>query len=122
MRVVLLSIAVVALLALSFVVWSFGHEQVTWVEHKRYDQDVVLKLVITSSGGATGDETYRVSSIYRGEEMPFFEGADGDNFALQRWGKSVAITFCDGRISRAQPIRLPKPRSDRIQLHLKLDC
>ena len=88
----------------------------------RYDDDVSIVTVIESSGGALGDETYRVSYRFQGKETRFFEGANPGSFSVRRIAEGIAIRFCDGSVRLAQPIFLGPPRSKLLHLRLDLDC
>ena len=89
----------------------------------RFSDDVTLVTKISGAGGALGDETYRISYRYAGEEQLFFEGVNPHGFQITKAGDdAVEIRFCDGTVHLAQPIFLGPPRSKLIHLELNLGC
>jgi hypothetical protein len=113
------------------------HEEMRWIllalllsgcdvvtRHKvyRYDKDIQLISEIVSSGGALGDETFTVAYRIDGKDIKFFEGTNPHGwFRLARSGDTIAIRFCDGRVTLASPI-YRAPRHELIHLKLDLDC
>lgn len=88
----------------------------------RFDENVVIVARISGAGGALGNETYRVSYRHDGEETRFFEGVNPRAFAVSKEGNTVAIRFCDGSVSLAQPIFIGPPENRLIPLDLQLAC
>jgi hypothetical protein len=97
-----------------------GDEDVSSIQ---FDQEVTLVTKISSSGGALGNETYRLFYHHKEEERLFFEGVNPGEFSLKKLGPNkIQVTFCNGSVSLAQPIFLGPPRWELIQLDLKLAC
>lgn len=92
------------------------------VKIDRFDKDVELVTSISGSGGALGDETYRVSYRFNGKETRFFEGVNPHDFEVTTGANMVSIKFCDGSVRLAQPIFLGPPRNQLVHLRLNLDC
>ncbi len=88
----------------------------------RFDEEVTVVARLSSSGGALGSETYRLSYEHGGESIEFFEGTNPRHFGVYKRGANqIAARFCDGNIHRAQPIFILS-RKDLIHLHVELDC
>ena len=93
------------------------------VKLTRFNDDITLITSISGSGGALGEEEYRVSYRYGGEERTFSEGVNPRGFQILKTAEdAITIKFCDGTVHLAQPIFLGPPRSELIHLELDLNC
>jgi len=89
----------------------------------RFDRNITIITRISGSGGTLGDERYRVSYVYKGQESSFFEGVNPKTFSLKKASSNkIRVKFCDGTVRLAQPIFLGPPYKGLIHLGLDLDC
>jgi hypothetical protein len=111
------------LLAVAALAFIAGCSSKTTHTEERDLGPVVIRLEVTSGGGATGDEVYKLSAKKGGQSIQFFEGANPRHFHVAKTGEnSITIDFCEGTIHRAQPIYFPPP--DGVYLHVQpvLNC
>ena len=110
------------LLAICFLTSSCGRDN-DEAKLLQFDREITIVTRISSSGGALGEEIYRLSYRYKGEEKIFFEGMNPKDFNLKKAGPNkIAVRFCDGTVSLAQPI-FPGPLyKELIHLDLNLAC
>jgi hypothetical protein len=80
-------------------------------------------LVITSVGGALGEERYELSYNNGSHAQTFFRGANFSEFhAGERDGK-FAIRMCRGWIDHAEPILVGNPKDPQlVRLNLDWNC
>ena len=88
----------------------------------KFDNEVNIATKISSSGGQLGDETYRISAVYRGNAKEFFRGTNPRKFTVGVNKDNVEIVFCDGNVKLAQPIFLGPERPSLIRIDLKMYC
>ena len=98
------------------------HSIPTQTQTIRFDNDVELITHIDGSGGALGEERYRVSYRFDDKVTLFFEGVNPSYFEVAKSNNAVEIIFCNGTVSRAVPIYLGEPRGELIRLKLDMAC
>ncbi len=82
-----------------------------------------VELVITSVGGALGDERYELSFKNGNDTQTFFQGANFSEFAAAQKGSKLAIHLCNGFIDRAEPIGIGQGENyDIVRLDLDWNC
>jgi hypothetical protein len=81
------------------------------------------ELVITSVGGALGEERYELSYNNGSRKQTFFRGANFAEFNTgERDGKFV-IQICRGWIDHAEPILVGNPKDPQlVRLNLDWNC
>ena len=79
-----------------------------------------VELVITSVGGALGDERYELISSPEGRSQTFFRGANFSEFSASQQGDVFALHFCKGWIDHAEPIMVGN-KDDLRLVRLSLD-
>ena len=77
-----------------------------------------LELVVSSVGGALGEERYELKFQNQGEPRTFFRGANFSEFNVAERGGKLAIQMCRGLIDHAEPIGISS--GDTFQL-VRLD-
>lgn len=95
-----------------------GCSRITGVDVFHFDNEVDIISKTESSGGALGDETFKIYYRYAGKKIKFFEGVNPREFHIKKINsKTLFIRFCDGTVYRAGPFG---PISENI-IHLDLD-
>ena len=81
-----------------------------------------VELVITSSGGALGNESYTLRFKKGGKTQTFFRGVNFGEFAVAQKGEKLAIHLCRGQIDHAEPIGVGGEDFDVVRLDLDWNC
>lgn len=82
-----------------------------------------VELVITSVGGALGDEEYELKFHNGNHTQTFFRGANFSEFAAHEQGSKFTIQLCNGFIDRAEPIGIAKHEEyGLVRLELDWNC
>jgi hypothetical protein len=92
------------------------------VKFTKFDSEIDIATRIASSGGQLGDETYKISTVYRGETKEFFRGTNPRKFSVSVNRDNVKIVFCDGNVKLAQPIFLGPEKPQLIHVDLITYC
>ena len=89
----------------------------------QFSREVTLITKINGSGGALGEESYRIYYRHNGQDIIFFEGVNPKDFSLKKISvNKIAVRFCDGTVRLAQPIFLGPPYKELVHLELDLAC
>ncbi len=82
-----------------------------------------VELVITSVGGALGDQRYELSFRNGNDKQTFFRGANFSEFAAAQKGSKLAIHLCKGSIDHAEAIGVGQGENyDVVRLDLDWNC
>jgi hypothetical protein len=82
-----------------------------------------VRLVITSVGGALGEERYEL--LYQKGEAKevFFRGINFAEFKVEQRGKKIRIQLCRGSIEKADPVYLNgNLTSPPVRLDIDWNC
>ena len=82
-----------------------------------------FELVVTSIGGALGEERYELIQLSDGEEKTFFQGGNFSEFNVAARNGKLLVQMCHGFIDRAEPMLLGSGENLRlIRLNLDWNC
>ena len=80
-------------------------------------------MVVTSIGGALGDERYELRFMNGKNRQTFFRGANFSEFSAEEKGKKFSIHLCGGWIDHAEPIGVGQLENFFIvRLNLDWNC
>ena len=82
-----------------------------------------VELVITSAGGALGEERYELMFRNGNETQTFFRGTNFAEFVATQKGNKFGIQLCRGSIDHAEPIGVGQGENfNVVRLDLDWNC
>ena len=82
-----------------------------------------FQLVVSSIGGALGEERYELKNLSSSQSQTFFSGANFSEFAVGFKGDKLRIQMCKGFIDHAEPLSFASNGNIQlIRLDLDWNC
>jgi hypothetical protein len=82
-----------------------------------------VELVVSSFGGALGDERYDLKFKNGSDVQTFFSGSNFSEFSVAQKGKKLSIHLCAGSIEHAEPVGVGKGENfEIVRLNLDWNC